>query len=53
MMQVVEKEVDSEFYGYVNGDIILSQSVFALLSELLTNKQAEYLLRAGVSDMMK
>ena len=47
-MQRVEKEVDSVFYGYVNGDIILSASVVTILRELQSNLRSTFLMESGV-----
>ena len=49
MMQILERTEDSYFYGYVNGDILLSYTVFALLPELHSNEHANFLIQTGVS----
>ena len=48
MMRRIEKEVDSVFYGYVNGDIILSPNVVTILRELSTNLRSSFILKSGV-----
>ncbi|KNB43957.1 glycosyl transferase [Blastocystis sp. subtype 4] len=48
MMRRVEKEVDSVFYGYVNGDIILSSNVVTILRELSTNLRSSFIINSGV-----
>ena len=47
MMRRVEKDVDSVFYGYVNGDIILSSNVVTILRELSTNLRSSFIINSG------
>lgn len=46
-MQTIEKLVDSFFYGYINGDVLLSESVFTFLETVLANQQGHDLLNPG------
>ena len=46
-MQTIEKLVDSFFYGYINGDVLLSESVFTFLETILANQQGHDLLNPG------
>lgn len=46
-MQTTEKLMDSFFYGYINGDVLLSESVFTFLETILVNQQGHDLLNPG------
>lgn len=46
-MQTTEKLVDSSFYGYINGDVLLSESVFSFLQTILSNQHGHSLLYPG------
>ena len=46
-MQTTEKLMDSFFYGYINGDVLLSESVFTFLETVLANQQGHDLLNPG------
>ena len=46
-MQETEKMVNSLFYGYINGDILLSESVFVFLQTIYTNQNGHSLLNPG------
>ena len=46
-MQTIEKLMDSFFYGYINGDVLLSESVFTFLETVLANQQGHDLLNPG------
>ena len=46
-MQTIEELVDSFFYGYINGDVLLSESVFTFLETVLANQQGHDLLNPG------
>lgn len=46
-MQTTEKLMDSFFYGYINGDVLLSESVFTFLETILANQQGHDLLNPG------
>ena len=46
-MQTIEKLVDSFFYGYINGDVLLSESGFTFLETVLASQQGHDLLNPG------
>lgn len=47
LMQTTEKLLDGSFYGYINGDVILSESVFPFLETILSNQHNHDLLQKG------
>lgn len=46
-METTENLVESSFYGYINGDILLSETVFSFLQTMLSNQNGHRLFHPG------